>query len=252
MVSQGKRTTPTKGGRKWRRRLYLFLTLFLLAAASYLLRNFLLAALARPLVISQPLSEVDYLLVLDGDRRFDEAARLYRDGIAKRFLILEHPPDRLAVTGLLPSGEQLLSRELGLHGIEEFEITLIPAHEGSTSDWGRASGLNGWLQANPGARVAVLCPAFASRFLSYVYSQQLGERAARIVWHPLPDRRHHTFNWWHSGQGVGVVLASYTTLLHAWLIGDGAVAEESHDPADWIARQPGGRARRPGVSLETE
>ena len=238
--------------RRWRWRLYLLLTLFLLGAASYLLRNFLLAALARPLVISQPLSEVDYLLVLDGDRRFDEAARLYRDGVATRFLILEDPPGRLAGTGLLPSSEQLLGRELERREIEETEVTLIPAHEGSTSDWGRASGLNGWLQANPGARVAVLCPAFASRFLSYIYSQQLGERAARIVWHPLADRRYHTANWWHSGQGVRVVLASYATLLHAWLIGDATVAEESHDPADWIASQPGGRARAPAGPVDQE
>lgn len=235
-------------------RLYLVLVLLAAAGLAVLLRSMLLTALASPLVAThqEPGQAVAAVLIVDGDRRYEEAARLLRQEPGRQALVFEDPPNRLIVAGLLPAAEALARRELMRHDVGEPAIAVLSMPEHLFSDRAAARALGRWLDEHPSAEVAILCDAFSSGVLRLSYASELAERASRLVWIPLPDPRYSVSDWWHNETGTLAFIEGYATLLQARFVGDLDVPVRMIDASAWLASVPGGRPPRRETATTSE
>ena len=212
--------------RRWPQRLLL---IALLLVALYLGRAQLLRAAAGLLIAEDPLEPCDAVLMLGGDRVYSTAAQLYRDGVAKRILLIETAPTRTERMGLQPTEEARARRVLEGEGVPAEAFTVLPA--GAYTDWERARRLLGWLHEHPGARVTVLCARFNSRRLRVVFDRTLGpEEAGRVTLRALPDRLFDEASWWHRKEGVLDFFYGAVGLTHVGLAGEPRAGRHPWDP----------------------
>ncbi|HJN09447.1 MAG: hypothetical protein QGH33_18270 [Pirellulaceae bacterium] len=85
----------------------------------------LLTSCGRFLIVDQPIETADYLLVIDGDRRFDVAVEMLRKHVANRVLLIEGRHTSLVESGVDVRSDQIARRELIKRSVDERSITLI-------------------------------------------------------------------------------------------------------------------------------
>jgi hypothetical protein len=209
----------------------------------YLARAPLLHAVGSGLVVRDTTRNADFVLVLDGDRCYEEAARLYHEGTVPGILLIESVPSRLVRIGVLPSNEELARRELDKHGVPDAAIDIVGGP--ATSIWHAARRLEEWLAEHPGDSLIVLCPRFSGRELRWLHSQVLGpDELSRLFWHPLRDRRYDETNWWSRKEGVLSVFNSYVSLGYVWLNGEQQATWYEWDAEEWLAASRQGDRER--------
>jgi hypothetical protein len=185
----------------------------------YLFRDPILDAVGDFLVVDESLVETDFVLVVDGDRRYDQAASLFNAGLI--LLLIEARPERLQREGLAPTSEEEALRELKSRGVPESFVTIIPGK--AFTDWDRARCLSTWLDRFPKVQVAVLCDRLGSRRLRHILDRTLGaEKSRRVHLHPLAHRWYDFGDWWRRREGVLAVGQAYLRLGFVWLCGEGA------------------------------
>jgi hypothetical protein len=174
----------------------------------------------------------DYVLILDGDRRYDQAAKLYHSGSAPRILFLEGRPRRLERMGIEPSPLSLSERELAARGVPPDVITVIRGQ--ALNDWDRARQLREWLERQPRVNVLMLCDRFGGRRLRYIFQQILGpEFAARVRIRALPDRQFGEDDWWHHRPATVYLFDSYLRLAYDRLCGEDREEWGEWDPEEY-------------------
>ncbi|HEY3966487.1 MAG TPA: hypothetical protein VGM05_18135 [Planctomycetaceae bacterium] len=182
---------------RWTRRL-LFAIVLLLAVGAF--HGWLLTGLASCLVFEDPPAPTAAVLLLDGDRQFDTAARLYREG-RRTILVYRSRPDRLVRMGVLPQGDELARRELSKRGVSNEDVVVLAGELNSKSVIAAAVG--NWLREHPEQTASVLCDRFTSRVwklnLQWPADPGVTERV-RIV--AIPNRRFNETNWWQSKPGL--------------------------------------------------
>lgn len=210
--------------RRWLRRL---LFVLILAGALYLARGPLLRGLAGFLVVDDCTGDADTVLLLDGDRLYERAALQYRGG-AKRLLLIEGPPGRLARMGILPDPVELARRELAKYEVPESAVDVLKIEKGG--DWNRAKRLRDWLNEHPEAQVCVLCDRFSSRRTRCLFDRELGGLSVRVHWRALPARSYDETNWYRGKIGTLALFDSYLSWGHVWLYGDALGERQEWDP----------------------
>lgn len=200
-----------------------------LLLALYTFRVSLLRALAAFLIVQEPATVCECVLVYEGDSRFDRAATHFRSGQVLQVLLVERYSDRLHRIGMLSSDAAIGRRALEQRGVPVDIVFVLP---GEFSDpWDMARGLDDWLGYHPGTRVSVLCNRFDSRRLAYVLRKVLRQEAERVHLEPLADSRYRESDWWTTTAGVRAVANAYLRLCHAWFHG-----EDSKD--EWREYEP--------------
>jgi hypothetical protein len=196
-----------------------------LIVAFYVFRVSLLRGAAELLVIDEPIERSDYVLLLShGDDRFEEAGRLYRDGLAPGVLFLADPPDRLERMGLFASRETVTLQELGIAGVPPSAVSVL--HSPEKNDWSRARCLGDWMEAHLDAGVTVLVPRFMSRKCRAVFTRVLGStKSGRLRWRALTERDYDESNWWRHKEGMLDVFQGYVRCCYVELHGE--------DNAEW-------------------
>jgi hypothetical protein len=209
-------------GHKWRRRLTI---VAVVALAAWVFRAPILCGLAGGLIVEDRLVQEGFgpapaVLILDGDRQFDSAARLYSAGGARTILVSSSPPDRLVRLGIMPRGEETAGRELLKRGVAKQDFVIIAGESDSRSRI--AAALAAWLAEHPDQSVNVLCERFTSRAWKLVLRRAAGpplKQHIRIV--ALPNRHYDETNWWRSKPGTMAFLTNYIILgFHCWRSGD--------------------------------
>ena len=221
-------------GKRWRRRLLrCFLFVSIVFVCLYLFRAPLLRSAENFLIVEQPLPLADYVLILDGDRRYEQAADLLQAGQARQVLVIEAKPERLQRKGLVPSLEDDARRELGARAVPGSSVSVIPGQAFTDWDWARCLGE--WLDERPQVKVAILCDQLGSRRLRQILDQVLGAAKSRQVHlRPLAQRWHDGIDWWQKREGVLGVGQAYLRLGYVWLRAEGAQAEwREWDPAEY-------------------
>ena len=216
---------PVLRRRRWLRRLLFALVL---AGAVYLARAPLLRGVASFLVVDDPVQEVDALMLLDGDHLYEQAALLYRDGLAGHILLIEAPPGRLVRMEILPEPAALAQRELAKGAVPVRAIEVLKMDKGG--DWNCARRLRDWLNEHPGTRVCILCDRFSSRRTHCLFTQVLGGLSTRVHWRALPDRRYDEQSWQRDKVGILGLFDGYLNWWHVWLYGDALGDQEEWDP----------------------
>lgn len=197
-----------------------------------LLHTPILRGLAWCLIVDEPSSAANYVLVVDGDRCFDVAAQRFREGSVEQVLVQESIPGRLARLGVLPTFEELSRRELAKRGVAADRIALVPGQP--ESRWEAARVLNAWLQNHPEARVAVLSSQFSSKLKSHVFDRELDHRTrTRLSIVAIRDRRFDESNWWRSKTGIKSFAGDLFSQCYAQLRGEEPKRHVQWDPEEY-------------------
>ena len=175
-----------------------------------------LTSCARLLIVDQPLETADYILVIDGDGRFDVVADMLRRQVATGVLLIEDRHTSLVESGVDVRRDQIARRELIKRGVPASSITLIPGE--SWNDWERAERLKGFLVDHDG-QVVVLDDRFATRRLRRVLDCELGEQSQRVMVRGLAYHDHDEHNWWKSRGGCKDLFSAFVEGGHAALFG---------------------------------
>jgi hypothetical protein len=192
-------------------------------------RGPILRSVARFLVVPDRPAAADYVLVNDGDNRFDAAAQAYHAGLGRRILVIERRPGRLERLGILPTAGALARRELTARGVPEEAVTVLRTERGST--WDRARTLRAWLEGQPPIHLLVLCDRLGSRSLRHVFQNALPHEAfSRVGWRPLAREKYDETNWWRQKEGVHELFLAY--------LGYAAIVFRGEDRAEWIEWDP--------------
>jgi hypothetical protein len=220
--------------RRWLRWLALFITV---AALLYWFHAPLLRTCARGLIVDESPEGTDTVLLMhsvNGDRGFEEAARLYHAGAAERVLVIDGPPSRTARLGITLPFDVIARRELADRAVPSEAVVVLRAQ--TWDDWGKARTLAAWMGDHPDAQLCGLSDKFASRQLALVFARTLGEATAgRVRWRVLADRRYDETNWWRCKPGVLAFFGGYLCLGHAWWFGEPRRLPE-WDPDEYVSQ----------------
>ena len=220
----------SQGRRRWLRWAAAFAVALLLLAV--LLRAPVLRWAASGLTARTAWSTADRVLVYDGDRRFEEAARLYAAGRVRGALLVQQPPDRLVRRGILPSVEERAIEALGRLGLPAEAVEIVPGP--ARNEWEGARLLEGWLAQYPEDTVVVVCRLFQSRRYQGAVERVFGAGAERIAWHPVPDRRFEPGAWWRSKIGVLAFFNGWVSLGYSRFAGERPGVSLEWEPDAWL------------------
>jgi hypothetical protein len=136
----------------------------------------------------------------EGDRAFDEAAKLRRGEHPCQVLLLAPRSDRISEIGVLPSYEAICRRELEKRRVPQEAVSVIPG--GGYNDWDAARSLAAWLNKHPEDSVILLTSRFRSALVRRGLDDALDpSQAARVHVRALPDRRFSETDWWKHRAG---------------------------------------------------
>jgi uncharacterized SAM-binding protein YcdF (DUF218 family) len=206
-----------------RARLRLALVLLAVGVAAWAVRAPLLRAVGHALVAEDPVAPVDVVAVSHANVRASalEAAALYRDGVARRFVVAEWERDDLkAMLDELgvphPASHELAVAILAKSGVPRDAITVLPG------------GVDG---TNPEITAVV---RFAQRerpaSLLYVTSRSHTARAAERLRREAPGTRilvrasrwddFDPDRWWHRRGSTREVWTEYLRWFNSYVLGD--------------------------------
>lgn len=189
---------------------------------------------ASSLVVSHPIQKDDHILVLNGDRCFETAARLGLDDTTRKVLRISAVNHRLQIEGILPTDDELFLTEMQRRGLPPSQVELLPNPD--QQDWEDPETLSIWLKEDPARTVAALCDAFKSARLHCQLKQAIGDDADRVHFVPLFDRDVSTDNWWRSREGIRKVTFGWIELLDSWFRRPSAVQlKPTWNPDDYQA-----------------
>lgn len=199
----------------------------------WLLHPLLLRGLAALLVVDQACPDADYVVVVrDGYRRHQEAARIYQEDPSRRVVLVKAYPEPIVRLGIVPSLEAIGRRELAEGGVPTQAVVEAPGR--AWDEWAEGRLLGQWLADRPHARLLVLCSRFQSRHYRHVLDTMLGkEAAARVAVRGLRDRDYDETNWWTRREGVRMLMVSFLRLGDGWCRGGQDEAYEEWNLDDY-------------------
>lgn len=198
--------------RRHTRRVFAFLTLGALA----LTHPLWLAGIGGVLVTEDPLGRVTSVMILDGDGRFEQAARMLASGAARDALVYQARDSWLVEHGVVPAADALARRELARRGVAAERVRVLRGAGHDSRSALRALAQE--LAAAPQKRVAVLTDRVGSRSVSVLAARLLGPAArTRVAIVPLRDRRYDETSFWRCRAGLKASFNATIDLAFAWL-----------------------------------
>lgn len=217
---------PEPRRRRWGRRLAV---LTVAIAVLYLARTPILRAAASVLVADDGLIPCTRVAVMNGDRRYDAAARLVAADQAGGVLLVQTAPTRTQTLGLRPPTDERERRELARRGLAADRVEVIPGRARTGWDWARQLG--DWMSRHPDATVLVLVDRFDSRHARLVFRQALPpETFARVRFAALPQWEYTEADWWRAKSGGLAFGFGMLDLAYSWLGGEGPPPPEPATP----------------------
>jgi hypothetical protein len=170
----------------------------------------ILRGVAELLVVEEPREAAQAVLMIGGESRFDEAAKLHDAG-AKVVLLLRARPGRLERLGILRSADEMTRRELLSRGIPAADMSYLSDEPVANSQLGAV--LCHWLQMHPQEQIDILCDRFSTRKWHVLLRRSAdADLMSRIRLVALPHRQFDQTNWWHSKAGSRAILNGYLRL----------------------------------------
>ncbi len=177
----------------------------------FALRQPILRSLAAPLIVTESFPDATGIVLLGGDRRFDEAIQFLRLNPAGTVLLADPPPGRLVRLQILPPAVDLERKELIRRGMPTDQIAVVSwsGHEDSLS-----AALSRWFHDRPDDQLIVLCEAFISRELRWQLDRELPRSIARrLAIRPLPNPAYGQSDWWRTEPGIRAFVRGWVGLV---------------------------------------
>jgi uncharacterized SAM-binding protein YcdF (DUF218 family) len=144
----------------------------------------------------------DAIVVLGGsmETRPFEAARLFREGMAPRVLIMNVRSNNTEVLGITrPEAE--IEREILLkNGVTSEAISAVGDGVQSTRDESQA--VRKWVAQNHPARIIITTDIFHTRRVRWLFRKTLKNTGVAIIVHPAPARDYTASDWWQHEDGL--------------------------------------------------
>jgi uncharacterized SAM-binding protein YcdF (DUF218 family) len=198
---------------KFLRTVLLFL---LLVSIVYLFRVELLTGMATFLVIDENPQKGDVIYVLNGDvsTRPFLAARLFREGRAKRIIIAKVEDEPAVQAGIFPNETDVAVRIMKKLGVPGENISIIPVQGGATSTRDEATVLRRYVDAHEIKRVILVTSAFHTRRAMWIMRKELAGSSATILSAPAPHNKFDKANWWKEESGLISFANEYIKLIY--------------------------------------
>jgi uncharacterized SAM-binding protein YcdF (DUF218 family) len=170
-------------------------------------------AAAKWLDVGEPLSEVDYVVILPGDAntRPFAAAAMIKAGYAATAVTTTVKPSVDVRAGVVPAHHEMVRMALIQRGVSAGDIVILPSESSTTFDDVRA--LAAFLKQHPAARVALVTNDFHTRRARWITRQVLGEQSRQIRMVAAPSELFRPENWWRSAVGFKTITSEYAKLL---------------------------------------
>jgi uncharacterized SAM-binding protein YcdF (DUF218 family) len=178
------------------------LVLCALLLAGYVFRAPLLAGLANAWIVSEPPAKADVIVVLGGgpETRPFEAARLYRQGLAPRILIMNPKPEAAFVLGLIPSEAELTRQILSKQGVPAAALVILGNEV--TSSYEESMAFRDWVKTNAIKSVIIPTDLFHTRRVRWLYRKELKHTGIQVSVEAVPVRDYTARDWWRNEHGV--------------------------------------------------
>jgi len=175
----------------------------------YLSRSWCLPLVAHFLDVSEPPTQVDYVLVLNGGPKTRPfvAAAMVKAGLTNAVLLTTASPTPDSEAGLVPPEQEIYSRVLLKRGVSADQIHVIPGVIASTYD--EACALARFLKSNPANSVAIVTNDFHTRRTRSIFRRVLDDLPVRLRIVSAPVDNIRADNWWQSAAGVKIYATEY-------------------------------------------
>jgi uncharacterized SAM-binding protein YcdF (DUF218 family) len=180
----------------------LFISLFFgpLLIGAWWYRGPLLTGVAKYWVVSSPPVKADAIVVLGGglETRPAAAVRLYREGWAKKILVMQ-PELQEPKQGQERYDEAALCvAALKAEKVQESHIILVEPHVKSTYD--EASAIAAWAKKNNAKSFLIPTDTFHTRRAGWIFHKLMKEIAVTMI--EVPPRRFSIDDWWSKEEGL--------------------------------------------------
>ena len=196
----------------------IWLATVLLGAVVYGFRRPLLTAVASAIVVNDSLAPADFIFVLGGDThlRLAHAAKLFRQGIAPRVVIMAAPLYSASVPGTNSDPAYPFVQIIREHGAPDSAITVLRIRGvDSTRDEGRV--LRKYLQVNPALRAIVVTSAYHTRRARWTIRRELRGIPTEIRVSASPDPGFNASTWWQTEAGFVAYITEAIKFVHTLL-----------------------------------
>ena len=189
--------------KKWIKRVVIGLILLGgVLAAAYLFRGPLLRGVASAWIVNEPLAKADVIVVLGGgpETRPGEAARLLRQGLAPKILLMNPKPTAAAQMGLVPTEANIDRMMLAKQKVPEAEV--VVASEFVNSTYQESLAVSHWARTNQVHSVIVVTDIFHARRAEWVFRKTLNPLGVKVAVDATPVREYTAKNWWQHEEGL--------------------------------------------------
>lgn len=196
-------------GRRAARRVLLAALAMLLL---FLLRYPILRGMGNYLIAEDPATRVDAVFVLGGSvlDRGAEAARVYRQGLADRFIFTGAPvPHVLEALGIDSTEAECTRHAAVLAGLPPELTTVMNV---GTSTYEEFQTLLAYAKAEGLDSVMVISSCFHLRRIGRVFRKPFRQAGITVVLHGAPSSVYDESRWWASEEGLIMVNNEYVKL----------------------------------------
>ena len=178
------------------------LVLGVLLVASYVFRAPLLRASADFWIVNQPAANADAIVVLGGglETRPFVAAKLCREGLATRILLMNVKPSTTTELGITPTEQELTRKVLLSQGMTE--TNLVEIGNRVSSSYEESLAVRNWVKQTGARRIIIPTDLFHTRRVRWLYAKELDGLNVEVIVVAVPQREYTASDWWQHEKGL--------------------------------------------------
>jgi uncharacterized SAM-binding protein YcdF (DUF218 family) len=203
---------------RWLRRLAWFLAAACaLLLGCYVFRAPLLTGLANAWIVNEAPEKADAIVVLGGgvEYRPFAAARLYKEGLAPKILIMDvdlNSTDKMELT----QPERSVTRQILLQsGVPDGAIETVGHAVHST--YQESVGVKEWAKQNGAKRLLIATELFHTRRVRWLFHKQLKDAGIEVRLVAVAPPQYQATNWWQNEHGLIDFQNEWVKLPYYWL-----------------------------------
>lgn len=200
---------------RWRRRLLRVVAVLLVVGLSvWFLRVPILEAIGNHLIAEDPVSHVDEVFVLGGDAmdRGEEAARLYHEGVCRRFVCTgSQVPGDLKMLNIDLTESDMTRIVLVKRGVPADSVL---SYKQGTSTYEESRALLALAKRHGVDSVMIVSSPFHLRRARFVFEDIFSKAGITVLFHGAPNPSLDEALWWRHESSLLMVFSEYVKLLY--------------------------------------
>jgi uncharacterized SAM-binding protein YcdF (DUF218 family) len=192
-----------------------FLSGCLIGILSPFVLVFLVWSMGAGLIVSDPLKQVDAIVVLSGGKadRLADAVNLFNEGYSSRLIVTRGSTDELDPETQLDYEKIMPAMHLG---VPQENIIVTDFTSDSTVD--EAKAVLNEMQYYGWTSCIVVTDSFHSLRSKIIFSQTFRGKGITLIMHAVPNDWYRRSNWWTTEEGRSVAASEWVKLI-AYFIG---------------------------------